>query len=145
MTCVMVCRAGGCYGVPFRGHRGVTQGDNLSPRIFNVVVDAVIREWLHHLIGEEVAWLGIRFEVRNRQVLFFADDGLLASRDPTWLQNSFDILISLFECVGLKTNAVKTKAMVCCLTTIAKGLSEEAYNSCQLGGTTAPERRRRRV
>ena len=41
----MVARAGGYYGSPFRGDRGVTQGDPLSPTIFNVVVDAVVRHW----------------------------------------------------------------------------------------------------
>ena len=31
------------------GIRGVTQGDPLSPTIFNVVVDAVVRNWLEGL------------------------------------------------------------------------------------------------
>ena len=41
----MVPRAGGYYGTGFKGGRGVTQGDPLSPTIFNVVVDAVVRHW----------------------------------------------------------------------------------------------------
>jgi len=43
---VLVCRAGACYGTAFKAYRGVTQGGPLSPRIFNVMVDAVVREWL---------------------------------------------------------------------------------------------------
>ena len=39
----MVPRAGGYYATGFKGERGVTQGDPLSPTIFNVVVDAVVR------------------------------------------------------------------------------------------------------
>ena len=39
----MVARAGGYYGEAFKGARGVTQGDPLSPNIFNVVVDVVVR------------------------------------------------------------------------------------------------------
>ena len=39
----MVSRAGGYYGEEFKGARGVMQGDLLSPTIFNVVVDAVVR------------------------------------------------------------------------------------------------------
>ena len=39
----MVAQAGGYYGKEFRGEIGVTQGDPLSPTIFNVVVDAVVR------------------------------------------------------------------------------------------------------
>ena len=42
----MVARAGQYYGTGFEGERGVTQGDPLSPTIFNVVVDAVVRHWL---------------------------------------------------------------------------------------------------
>ena len=42
----MVARAGGYYGTAFKGKRGVTQGDPLSPTIFNVVVDAAVRHWV---------------------------------------------------------------------------------------------------
>ena len=43
---MMVARAGGYYCAPFKGFRGVTQGDPLSPTIFNVVVDAVLCHWV---------------------------------------------------------------------------------------------------
>ena len=43
----MVAREGRYYGTEFKGERGVTQGDLLSPTIFNVVVEAVVRQWLH--------------------------------------------------------------------------------------------------
>ena len=42
----MVARAGGYYGTGFKGAKGVTQGDPLSPTIFNVVVYAVVRHWV---------------------------------------------------------------------------------------------------
>ena len=42
----MVARAGGYYRESFKGARGVTQGDPLSPTIFNLVVDAVVRHWV---------------------------------------------------------------------------------------------------
>ena len=40
----MVVQAGGYYGLPLPDDRGVTQGDFMSPTIFNVVVGAVV----HH-------------------------------------------------------------------------------------------------
>ena len=42
----MVARIGGYYGTGFKGARGVTQGDSLSPTIFNVLVDAVVCQWV---------------------------------------------------------------------------------------------------
>ena len=53
----MVARAGGYYGTAFGGERGVMQGDPLSPTIFNVVVDAVVRHWVHIIMEEaEARW-----------------------------------------------------------------------------------------
>ena len=50
----MVERAGGYYGTAFQGARGLTQADTLSHTIFNVVVDAVVRNWVTVVIvGEE--------------------------------------------------------------------------------------------
>ena len=48
----MVARAGGYYEKSFKGERGVTQGDPLSPTIFNVVVDAVVQHWVNGLVDE---------------------------------------------------------------------------------------------
>ena len=45
----MVCRASGNYGTPFCAGRGVTQGGPLLPKLFNILVDAVAREWLCEL------------------------------------------------------------------------------------------------
>ena len=48
----MVARAGGYYGANFHRERGVTQGDLISPTIFNVVVDAVVCHWESLLVAE---------------------------------------------------------------------------------------------
>ena len=40
---------GGYYGSAFKGEHGVTQGDPLSPTIFNLVVDVVVLHWLEGL------------------------------------------------------------------------------------------------
>ena len=102
----MVAWAGGYYGEPFRGKRGVTQGEPLLPIIFNVVVDAVVRHW-ESLVAEgdggdssddnmaqparrtirecddgrqrteeEHTWLKVK------AAFFYVDDGMVASTDP---------------------------------------------------------------
>ncbi len=47
-----MCRALGNYGTPFKGGHGVTQKGPLSAKLFNIMVDAVVREWLHILREE---------------------------------------------------------------------------------------------
>ena len=48
----MVARAGGYYGMAFKGERGVIQGDPLPPTIFNVVVDTAVRHWVTGVIAD---------------------------------------------------------------------------------------------
>ena len=78
----MVARAGGYYGAAFKRERGVTQGNLISPTIFNVVVDAVVRHWVTGVIldSEERGELGK--EGRIQAALFYADDGMVASSEP---------------------------------------------------------------
>jgi hypothetical protein len=65
----MVCRAGGSFGKPFATFQGVTQGGQLSSLMFNVCVDAVIREWLRQMINKEAA-SGVFSEVCREIVAF---------------------------------------------------------------------------
>jgi hypothetical protein len=55
----LVCCAGGCYGSPFSAQRGITQGGPLTMLMFNLCVDAVVREWLHQAIDDDAAREGI--------------------------------------------------------------------------------------
>ena len=43
----MVTRTNGYLGTPFRVQSGVTQGGALSPTVFNLVIDGVLR----HLVS----------------------------------------------------------------------------------------------
>ncbi len=43
---IMVCRAAGNYGMTFKAGRGVTQGSPISAKLFNILVDAVVWEWI---------------------------------------------------------------------------------------------------
>jgi hypothetical protein len=133
----MVCCAGGNYGLPFEAHCGVTQGGALSSLMFNVCVDCAVREWLWQVLGEGVAQDGVGNLVRNQCIAFFVDNGLVAARCPEWLQSSFDILITLFEQIGLWTNAKKTKVMMCLPGKIRVAQTEEEYASQQTGLRTS--------
>ncbi len=75
--------------------------------------------------------------------IFFVDNGLVAARCPEWLQTSFDILITLFERIGLRTNAKKTKVMTCLPGKVRVAQTEEEYAGQQMGlGTSTTKRRR---
>ncbi len=79
------------------------------------------------MLDEDAARNGIGARVAEILVAIYVNDGLIASRDPVWLQESFDILIGLFERIGLFTNASKTKVMVCIPGWIREAYTEEQY------------------
>ena len=84
-------------------------------------------------------------EVRRLLTCFYVDDGILASPDPTFLQDAFNKLVDLFERVGLRTNTTKTEAMTFLPGKIRQSLSEEAYAQRMEGLGTANPRARRVV
>ena len=85
--------------------RGVTQGDIISPVLFNIAVDAVIRKW-----ERMMAQYGDFAPIAD--CTFYADDGRIGSLDPTWVQRSLNTFVDLFKRLGLHMNAAKTKSMV---------------------------------
>ena len=109
----VVARAGGYYREAFKGDRVMTKGDPLSPTIFNLVVDAVVRHWVMMALAESEKRGERGSKGRHQADLFYADDSMVAFSDPRWIQWSFDTLVSLFDRVGLRTNVRKTVSMVC--------------------------------
>ena len=80
----MEARAGGYYVEAFKGARGVTQGDPLSPTIFNMVVEAVARHWIDGLVAETAEKGETGREGRHQSAVFYADDSMVVSSDPAW-------------------------------------------------------------
>ena len=77
----MVAKAGGYLGCPFKGYQVVTQGDPLTPTIFNVVVDAVVRHWVMVVTPTEAVtetWTG-----HHRPGGIFLQRGWTCGVDPT--------------------------------------------------------------
>ncbi len=92
----------------------------------------MIREWLQSTINNEAAHE--RFAEASREIVaFFVDDGLVRSRDPIWLQSALNVLVILFESIGLRMNPDKTKVMMCIPGNIPVAHTEEAYHTQQYG------------
>ena len=125
----------------------MTQGEPLSPIIFYVVVDAVVWHWVHRVMEEAEARGETGREGRHQAALFYADDGMVASSDPAWLQGAFTALVGLFDRVGLRTNVGNTVSMVChpCQAT-AGNRTQDVYGRRLMGeGKSYTERQRERV
>ena len=109
----VVARAGGYYGETFQGLLGVIQVYPLYPTIFNVVVDTLVQHWIILVEGDVGGQDGLEREVLHRATFLYADDGVVASTDPVWLQGSFDTLTGLFDRVGIRTNFKKMVRIIC--------------------------------
>ena len=76
---MIVASERGYYGKEFKGARGVTQGYPLSPTIFKVVVDAVVRQWVTVMVGGAEKWGECGQEGRHQNYLFYGDYCMFAS------------------------------------------------------------------
>ena len=93
--------------------RGTTQGGLVSPTLFNVVVDSVIRTWLAIKIEDQRVAQYILVETVGRcVVLFYADNCMVGSRNPDWLQHAMNFLVGLFSRYGLAANVAKSRTMI---------------------------------
>ena len=89
----------------------------------------------HHIIyveGQRVALrhasLSFEREGRHQSAVLYANNGMVVSSDPTWLQGAFNTLVAIFDRVGLLTNFRKTVSMVCHPCQAGDGnRTEEAY------------------
>ena len=103
-TAINVCWAKGNYGRAFQAGRGVTQGGPLSAKLFNILVDAVVQEWMR-LIREMLDNGGMGEEEREALLetlfaIFYVDDGHIASQDHVFLQQVMDTLVATFKHVA---------------------------------------------
>ena len=81
------------------------------------------------------------------QAVFYADNGMVVSSDPAWLQGAFSALVAIFDRVVLLTNVRKTVSTVChpCRAG-GRNRTEEAYSRRVTGvGKSCAERQRERV
>ena len=124
----VVTKAGNYYGRPFSTGRGVTQGELVSPALFNIMVDSVFRATLQDICGPQEAQHYFGWSEGEHNICFYADDGRIAGRYPIWVQTALTTILRMFERVGLQTNLNKTKAMVCTPGFIWVQQGAESYN-----------------
>ena len=60
----------------------MTQGDPVSPTIFNIVVGAVVRVVLLEVCGTKYAHHGLVWVEVEHNIVFYADDGRIAGGKP---------------------------------------------------------------
>ena len=111
------------------------------------MVDAVVSHWIDGLVAESAEKGEIGREGRHQSVVFYANDGMVVSSDPAWLQGAFSDLVAIFYRVGLRTNVGKIVSMACHPCRAGAGNQTEAgYNMRLTGvGKTYTERQRDRV
>jgi hypothetical protein len=135
---IMVCRAPGNYGMAFKAGHGVTQGGPLLARLFNIMVDAVVREWIQQLrVDGDYKEREFAEYMATFFAIFYVDDAYLASWDAEFLQYALTHLVNLFERIGLQTNMTKTQTMICTPGRIRRQLSTESYRWMQQGQVSA--------
>ena len=77
----MVTRVGRHYGIPLKGYHGVTQGDPLSPTIFNVDLDSIIRHWLAVVAATKEGREGLDLSTQDSEAYFNAKNGIDSTGD----------------------------------------------------------------
>jgi Reverse transcriptase (RNA-dependent DNA polymerase) len=94
-------RAGGVFGPRVEVHAGVRQGDVISPLLFNLVVDSILR-------NVDIQLPHLSMSVKK---IFYADNGRIGGQDRGGVQTVLDLVTSNFATVGLKLNTTKTVSM----------------------------------
>ena len=121
----VVARQQGFHGPAFPSSRGEIQGAPGACTRFNILIDNVVRNWLQATVPGPAD--SASMTVARRLSMFYADDGIIGSRDSRWLQDSLTVLVSMFRRIGLQTNTAKTRTMNCFPGHIRGAESDEAY------------------
>ena len=78
----------------------------MSPWLFNVFMDGIIREVKENLHG------GVQLTTTNVQMLLFADDVVMVTEKKDDMQRNLDEMKKVMEKWGMKMHWGKTKVMV---------------------------------
>jgi ribonuclease HI len=94
----------------YTSKRGIRQGCPISPLIFNLVMDRVLRTAIQRLTGLPfVDPAGKQFKLTVRA---YADDLVLFSPHTAAAQQDINVLVEALEAAGLSVNVSKTQAII---------------------------------
>lgn len=139
----LAIKQGGFHSTTFTAERGITQGDILSPLLFNLVINAVLQVLDTELDTSQ--WGRLTTNVNTAMsntaqnstsslisipliILFYADDVFFGGTSPEALQFALDKMTNIFRGFGLELNTSKSKAMHIRMPTPHALMSKKAYN-----------------
>ena len=93
---VVVPKARKFSGRPFSIYRGVKQGEPASLMIFNILVNAVVREVLLEVCGHQEAHHGFFWAAGEQNIALYADEVCIAGWDPIWVQTTLTAMVRMF-------------------------------------------------
>ena len=122
-----IAHQNGYHGPYFKTTRGTTQGILISPNLFNLIVYNVVCNWLALMVDDQLpAQEGLGITLWRCLVIFYANGGMVGSRDPNWLQGDLNVIIGLLRRYVLVANVIKSKVVICQPGALQSGMSEEA-------------------
>ena len=115
------------HGLDFTATGGTTQGGLVSPTLFNVVEDNVIRSWMAMMVEyQRVYHDGLGDTVRRCLGVFYAENCMVGSRNSDWLQHVMNVLARIFRRYGVAASVAKSRTMTCQTGALQAGMLEEA-------------------
>ncbi len=119
----------------------MTQGGPLPAKLFNIIVNTVVHEWMQ-LMCKTLDYVegNLAEHIRGLFVVFYVNNRYIASCDAEFLQEALDILVKTFKCAGLATNTKKTQAMICTSGKIWFQLPVDLYRHMCKGVATGKSR-----
>ena len=106
---------------------GKTQVGLVSPTLFKMMVDNVIRIWLAITVEDQRVYHDVLGDTVGRCLgVFYADNSMVGTRDLEWLKYAMNFLVGLFIRYGLSTNVSKSHTMTCQPSALWVGMLEEA-------------------
>lgn len=102
--CRTQVRVRGCNSTNFPQESGLRQGDAISPILFNIALEAIMRETQLNVTNS--------IFTRNIQILAFADDIVIIGRKAQDVKEAFSKIVASSAKFNLRVNDTKTKYMI---------------------------------